>query len=233
MLELYQAYADFEDIMNLTEELVSSLVEDLFGTTKLTYQDTEIDFTRPWKRIKMKDAVKDATGFDLDSINSDEEALNLVKSMNIPLEKDKAYTKYGLLNLLFEEKVEATLMNPTFITEYPKEISPLSKNKKDSVDFVDRFEMFIYGREHANAFSELNDPVEQKERFDAQEKMKEAGDDEAHETDLDYIRALEYGMPPAGGLGIGIDRLTMLLTDSFSIRDVLLFPALKKEDFEL
>ena len=181
----------------------------------------------------MKDAVKDATGFDLDSINSDEEALNLVKSMNIPLEKDKAYTKYGLLNLLFEEKVEATLMNPTFITEYPKEISPLSKNKKDSVDFVDRFEMFIYGREHANAFSELNDPVEQKERFDAQEKMKEAGDDEAHETDLDYIRALEYGMPPAGGLGIGIDRLTMLLTDSFSIRDVLLFPALKKEDFEL
>ena len=233
MLELYQAYADFEDIMNLTEELVSSLVEELFGTTKLTYQDTEIDFTRPWKRIKMKDAVKDATGFDLDSINSDEEALNLVKSMNIPLEKDKAYTKYGLLNLLFEEKVEATLMNPTFITEYPKEISPLSKNKKDSVDFVDRFEMFIYGREHANAFSELNDPVEQKERFDAQEKMKEAGDDEAHETDLDYIRALEYGMPPAGGLGIGIDRLTMLLTDSFSIRDVLLFPALKKEDFEL
>ena len=233
MLELYQAYADFEDIMNLTEELVSSLVEELFGTTKLTYQDTEIDFTRPWKRIKMKDAVKDATGFDLDSINSDEEALNLVKSMDIPLEKDKVYTKYGLLNLLFEEKVEATLMNPTFITEYPKEISPLSKNKKDSVDFVDRFEMFIYGREHANAFSELNDPVEQKERFDAQEKMKEAGDDEAHETDLDYIRALEYGMPPAGGLGIGIDRLTMLLTDSFSIRDVLLFPALKKEDFEL
>ena len=233
MLELYQAYADFEDIMNLTEELVSSLVEELFGTTKIHYQDTEIDFTRPWKRIKMKDVVKEATGFDFDAVNSDEEALNLVKSMGVPLEKDKSYTKYGLLNLLFEEKVESTLMNPTFITEYPKEISPLSKNKKDSIDFVDRFELFIYGREHANAFSELNDPVEQKSRFDDQEKMKEAGDDEAHETDLDYIRALEYGMPPAGGLGIGIDRLTMLLTDSFSIRDVLLFPALKKEDFEL
>lgn len=233
MLELYQAYADYEDIMNLTEELINSLVVELHGKTNITYQDATINFATPWKRVRMKDIVKDVTGYDIDSITSAEEAVNKAKELGIELEKDKVYTKYGILNLLFEEKVEGTLMNPTFITDYPKEISPLSKNKKGSEDFVDRFELFIYGREHANAFSELNDPVEQKSRFDDQEKMKEAGDDEAHETDLDYIRALEYGMPPAGGLGIGIDRLVMLLTNSFSIRDVLLFPALKKEDFEL
>lgn len=233
MLELYQSYADYEDIMNLTEELINSLVTELHGKSKIIYQDTEIDFTAPWKRIKMKDIVKEHTGYDIDTVTSDEEAVSKAKELGIELEKDKVYTKYGILNILFEEKVESTLIDPTFIIDYPKEISPLSKNKKDSEDFVDRFELFIYGREHANAFSELNDPIEQKSRFDDQEKMKEAGDDEAHETDLDYIRALEYGMPPAGGLGIGIDRLVMLLTNSFSIRDVILFPALKKEDFEL
>ena len=233
MLELYQAYADYEDIMNLTEELINSLVVELHGKTEIAYQDATINFAAPWKRIRMKDIVKDTTGYDIDAITSDEEAVKKAKELGIELEKDKVYTKYGILNLLFEDKVESTLMDPTFITDYPKEISPLSKNKEGSEDFVDRFELFIYGREHANAFSELNDPVEQKSRFDDQEKMKEAGDDEAHETDLDYIRALEYGMPPAGGLGIGIDRLVMLLTNSFSIRDVILFPALKKEDFDL
>ena len=233
MLELYQAYADYEDIMNLTEDLICHLVKELYGTMEIAYGEEKINFEKPWKRIKMKDIVKETTGFDFDQIQSDEEAVGKAKELGIALDKDTVYTKYGILNLIFEEKVESTLINPTFVIEYPKEISPLSKNKKDSEDFVDRFELFIYGREHANAFSELNDPVEQKNRFDAQEKMKEAGDDEAHETDLDYVRALEYGMPPAGGLGIGIDRLTMLLTNSASIRDVILFPTLRKEDLEL
>ena len=181
----------------------------------------------------IKEAVKEATGFDFDSISSDEEAVEKAKEFGIPLEKDKTYTKFGILNLFFEEKVEETLINPTFITEYPKEISPLSKNQKGETEWVDRFELFISGREFANAYSELNDPRDQKERFEEQVKLKEAGDDEAQGMDLDYIRALEYGMPPAGGLGIGIDRLVMLQTNSASIRDVILFPTLRKEDIEL
>ena len=171
----------------------------------------------------------DANGFDKVA----KELVRAAKELGIPLEKDKTYTKYGILNLIFEEKVEETLINPTFIIEYPKEISPLSKNKKGETDWVDRFELFISGREFANAYSELNDPRDQQERFEEQVKMKEAGDDEAQNMDLDYIRALEYGMPPAGGLGIGIDRLVMLQTNSASIRDVILFPTLRKEDIEL
>ena len=177
----------------------------------------------------MKQIVKDTTGFDFDAMNSDEEAISFAKELGIELEKDKKYTKFGILNLLFEEKVESTIIDPTFVTDYPKEISPLAKNSAGETEWVDRFEIFITGREYGNAYSELNDPKDQKERFEEQVKAKEAGDDEASEMDLDYIRALEYGMPPAGGLGIGIDRLVMLLTNSASIRDVILFPTLKKE----
>ena len=177
----------------------------------------------------MADIVKEKTGFDIHKVTSDEEAINFAKSIDIPLDPKVKYTKYGILNLLFEEKVESTLINPTFVTTYPKEISPLSKNSYKSEDWVDRFELFITGREYGNAYSELNDPMEQKARFEDQVKKKQEGDDEACDMDLDYIRALEYGMPPAGGLGIGIDRLTMLLTNSASIRDVILFPTLKKE----
>ena len=173
--------------------------------------------------------LKKKTGFDINTISNDEEAVDFAKNLGIELDEKVKYTKYGILNLLFEEKVEETLINPTFITTYPKEISPLSKNSYKSEDWVDRFELFITGREYGNAYSELNDPIEQKSRFEDQVKKKQQGDDEACDMDLDYIRALEYGMPPAGGLGIGIDRLTMLLTNSMSIRDVILFPTLKKE----
>ena len=233
MMELYQAYADYVDMMNITEDLISKLTFELHGTYEIEYEGKKIDMTSPWRRVKMKDIVKEVAGFDFDSVTSDEDAVNKAKELGIPLEKDKTYTKYGILNLIFEEKVEETLINPTFIIEYPKEISPLSKNKKGETDWVDRFELFISGREFANAYSELNDPRDQQERFEEQVKMKEAGDDEAQNMDLDYIRALEYGMPPAGGLGIGIDRLVMLQTNSASIRDVILFPTLRKEDIEL
>ena len=233
MMELYQAYADYVDMMNITEDLISKLTFELHGTYEIEYEDKKINMKSPWRRVKMKDIVKEVTGFDFDTVISDEDAVAKAKEIGIPLEKDKTYTKYGILNLIFEEKVEETLINPTFIIEYPKEISPLSKNKKGETDWVDRFELFISGREFANAYSELNDPRDQKERFEEQVKMKEAGDDEAQNMDLDYIRALEYGMPPAGGLGIGIDRLVMLMTNSASIRDVILFPTLRKEDIEL
>ena len=230
MMELYQAYADYVDMMNITEDLISKLTFELHGTYEIEYENKKINMKSPWRRVKMKDIVKEVTGFDFDTVTSDEDAVAKAKEIGIPLEKDKTYTKYGILNLIFEEKVEETLINPTFIIEYPKEISPLSKNKKGETDWVDRFELFISGREFANAYSELNDPRDQKERFEEQVKMKEAGDDEAQNMDLDYIRALEYGMPPAGGLGIGIDRLVMLMTNSASIRDVILFPTLRKED---
>jgi len=233
MMELYQAYADYVDMMNITEDLISKLTFELHGTYEIEYENKKINMKSPWRRVKMKDIVKEVTGFDFDTVTSDEDAVAKAKEIGIPLEKDKTYTKYGILNLIFEEKVEETLINPTFIIEYPKEISPLSKNKKGETDWVDRFELFISGREFANAYSELNDPRDQKERFEEQVKMKEAGDDEAQNMDLDYIRALEYGMPPAGGLGIGIDRLVMLMTNSASIRDVILFPTLRKEDIEL
>ena len=233
MMELYQAYADFNDMMDLTEDLISRLTLELHGKYEIEYEDKTINMAKPWRRVTMKDIVKETTGFDFDTVNSDEDAINKAKEMNIPLEKDRTYTKYGILNLIFEEKVEETLLNPTFITEYPKEISPLSKNQKGETEWVDRFELFISGREFANAYSELNDPRDQKERFEEQVKLKESGDDEAQGMDLDYIRALEYGMPPAGGLGIGIDRLVMLQTNSASIRDVILFPTLRKEDIEL
>ena len=233
MMELYQAYADYEDMMNLTEDIIYSLTEKLHKTTEIEYEGQPVSMAKPWARIPMKVAVKNVTGYDIDAITTDEEAILKAKELGIPLDKNKTYTKFGLLNLIFEEKVESTLVNPTFITDYPAEVSPLSKNSKGSTDWVDRFELFIVGREYANAFSELNDPMIQKERFETQVAMKDAGDDEAQWMDLDYIRALEYGMPPAGGLGLGIDRLVMLLTNSQSIRDVILFPTLRREDIEL
>lgn len=233
MMELYQAYADYNDMMNLTEDLISSLTFELYGKYEIEYEDKMINLAKPWRRVTMKEIVKETTGFDFDTVLDDADAVEKAKAIGIPLDKDRVYTKYGILNTIFEEKVEETLLNPTFITDYPKEISPLAKNQKGETDWVDRFELFISGREFANAYSELNDPRDQKERFEEQVKLKEAGDDEAQGMDLDYIRALEYGMPPAGGLGIGIDRLTMLLTNSASIRDVILFPTLRKEDIEL
>ena len=229
MMELYQAYADFNTMMNLAEDLISSLTFKLYGKYEIEYEGKSINLAKPWRRVTMSDIVKEKTGFDINTISNDEEAVDFAKNLGIELDEKVKYTKYGILNLLFEEKVEETLINPTFITTYPKEISPLSKNSYKSEDWVDRFELFITGREYGNAYSELNDPIEQKARFEDQVKKKQQGDDEACDMDLDYIRALEYGMPPAGGLGIGIDRLTMLLTNSMSIRDVILFPTLKKE----
>ena len=229
MMELYQAYADFNDMMDLTEDLLSEMAKHLYDTYEIPYGEYTVNMAKPWRRVTMRDIVKEKTGFDFNLMNSDEEAIEFAKNLGIELDKTKTYTKFGILNLLFEEKVESTIVNPTFVTEYPKEISPLSKNMEGESEWVDRFELFITGREYGNAYSELNDPQDQKERFEEQVRAKENGDDEAGEMDLDYIRALEYGMPPAGGLGIGIDRLVMLMTNSQSIRDVILFPTLKKE----
>lgn len=229
MMELYQAYSDYIGMMNITEDLISSLTYHLEGKYEITYEDKLVNMAKPWRRVTMSDIVKEYTNFDIENINSDEEAVEFAKNLGIHLDKDKKYTKFGILNLLFEEKVEHNIVNPTFVMKYPKEISPLAKNSQGSTDWVDRFELFIVGREFGNAYSELNDPKDQKERFEEQVKAKENGDEEAAEMDLDYIRALEYGMPPAGGLGIGMDRLVMLLTNSSSIRDVIMFPTLKKE----
>ncbi|VWL85670.1 lysine--tRNA ligase [Oceanivirga miroungae] len=229
MMELYQAYADYNTMMDISEDLISSLAFHLYGKYELEYEDKSVNLAKPWRRVRMQDIVKEVTSYDIETIKSDEEATLFAKNLGVELDNKVTYTKYGILNLLFEEKVEHTLINPTFVTTYPKEISPLSKNSQNSEDWVDRFELFITGREYGNAYSELNDPVDQKERFEQQVAKKEAGDEEATDMDQDYIRALEYGMPPAGGLGIGIDRLCMLLTNSSSIRDVILFPTLKKE----
>lgn len=229
MMELYQAYADFNTMMDITEDLISSLTYHLYGKYEIEYEDKIVNMAKPWKRITMQEIVKDHTGYDIELISSDKEAIDFAKNLGLHLDEKQTYTKFTILNLLFEEKVEHTIINPTFITKYPKEISPLSKNSYQSEEWVDRFELFITGREYGNAYSELNDPLDQKARFQDQVNKKLSGDDEASDMDLDYIRALEYGMPPAGGLGIGIDRLVMLLTNSSSIRDVILFPTLKKE----
>ena len=229
MMELYQAYADYNTMMDITEDLISSLCMHLHKKHEIEYEGQTVNLAKPWRRVTMQDIVMEKTGYDIEKMQSDEQAVNFAKELGIHLEENKTYTKYGILNLLFEEKVESTIVNPTFVTKYPKEISPLSKNSQNSEDWVDRFELFITGREYGNAYSELNDPRDQKERFEDQVNKKNLGDDEACDMDYDYIRALEYGMPPAGGLGIGIDRLCMLLTNSSSIRDVILFPTLKKE----
>ena len=225
MLEFYQAYADYEDIMNLTEELLRDVTMKVLGTTKVVYGGEEIDLGKPFERITMVDAVKKYTGVDFNEIHTLEEARAVAKEHNIQYEE--RHLKGDILNLFFDEFVEDKLIQPTFLMGHPVEISPLSKRNKDNPGYTERFELFITGREFANAFSELNDPIDQKERFEHQLELKAQGDEEATDMDNDFITALEYGLPPTGGFGMGVDRLVMLLTNQPSIRDVLLFPTMK------
>ena len=225
-IELYAAYEDYNDMMDITEEIFSKVAMKVLGTTKINYQGVDIDLTPSWKRISMIDSIREACGIDFNTINTDEEALNIAKEKGIEVPEIKK-TRGDIISLFFDEYVEKTLVQPTFIYDYPVEISPLAKRKKSDLRLTERFEVFIGGREYGNAFSELNDPIDQYERFKKQVEARDAGDDEAGMMDEDFINALEYGMPPTGGLGIGIDRLIMLLTDSASIRDVLLFPTMK------
>lgn len=226
MIELYEAYADYKDIMALTETLIAHIAQEVLGTTKISYQGQEVDLTPQWRRVSMVDVVKETTGVDFSQQMTDEEAHALAKAHNVKVEPHMTFGH--ILNAFFEEFVEHTLIQPTFVTGHPVAISPLAKKNDLDPRFTDRFELFIVAREHANAFTELNDPIDQRQRFESQLVEKEQGNDEAHEMDEDFIRALEYGMPPTGGLGIGIDRLVMLLTDAPSIRDVLLFPAMRE-----
>lgn len=223
-IEFYQAYADYTDTMDITEGILLNAAKTVLGTTTINYQGTEIDLANV-RRVSMNDAVKEATGKDFLACNTVEEARALADSIQIPYEERHGIG--GILNQAFEEKVEETLIQPTFITNHPTEISPLAKRNDKDPRITDRFEFFIYGRELANGFTELNDPIDQEGRFLDQLKQREAGDDEAHAMDRDYITAMEYGLPPTSGVGIGIDRLVMLLTDSASIRDVLFFPTMK------
>ena len=225
MMEIYEAYKDYNDMMELTEQLISSVAKEVLGSDKVMYQGKEIDFSAPWERITMVDAVKKYSGVDFNEINTDEEARNAARQNRLPV-KDN-YSWGEIVNLFFEEKVEKNLIQPTFIYDYPIEISPLTKKKSSNPRLTERFEFFISGWEFGNAYSELNDPIDQKERFLKQVEERESGNEEANMMDEDFVNALEYGMPPTGGLGIGIDRLVMLLTDSYSIRDVLLFPTMK------
>lgn len=229
MIELYEAYADYNDIMKLTENMVAHIAKKVLGTTTIQYGDYEINLEPEWTRLHMVDAIKQHSGADFWNPMSVEEARELAKEHNVEI---KNTMEVGhIINEFFEQKVEDKLIQPTFIYGHPVEISPLAKKNDEDPRFTDRFELFIVAREHANAFTELNDPIDQKERFEAQLKEREEGNDEAHMMDDDYIEALEYGMPPTGGLGIGIDRLVMLLTNAPSIRDVLLFPAMRhKQD---
>lgn len=223
-IEIYQAYADYRDLMDITEGIVRESAKTVLGTEKFTYQGVEIDLANV-RRVSMNDAVKEATGKDFLAAKDVAEARAMADEIGVPYEERHGIG--GILNAAFEEKVEASLMQPTFITGHPTEISPLAKRNPENPMITDRFEFFIYGRELANGFTELNDPIDQRERFVEQMKQREAGDDEAHMMDEDFVTALEYGLPPTGGLGIGVDRLVMLLTDSPSIRDVLLFPTMK------
>ncbi|XOK61433.1 lysine--tRNA ligase [Paenibacillus elgii] len=230
MIELYEAYADYKDIMKLTEEMIAHIAQEVLGTTKITYQDQEIDLAPSWRRVSMVDAIKEVTGVDFSVQMTDEEAHRLAKEHKVPVEPMMTFGH--IVNQFFETFVEETLIQPTFITGHPVAISPLAKKNEQDPRFTDRFELFIVAREHANAFTELNDPIDQRERFEAQLVEREQGNDEAHEMDEDFVRALEYGMPPTGGLGIGIDRLVMLLTNAPSIRDVLLFPLMRERQGE-
>ena len=229
MLELYQAYGDMESIMDLTEDIITHLSKKVLQTTKLTYNDKTIDLSKPWKRVHMVDAVKDKLGIDFkDSSMTYEKAKSF--AIDKGLEVPNHFTGTGhILDLLFETYVEEDIVQPTFIYGHPVEISPLAKKNADDPRFTDRFELFIDGREYGNAFTELNNPIDQKARFEAQLKEKDLGNVETVEMDLDYIEALEYGMPPAGGLGLGIDRFIMLFTNSRSIRDVILFPHMRQK----
>lgn len=225
MIELYEAYADYKDIMALTENLISHIAEEVLGTQVINYQGHEVNLKPQWRRVSMVDAVKEVTGVDFGVQMTNEEAHRLASEHKVPVEPHMTFGH--ILNAFFEQFVEETLIQPTFVTGHPVEISPLAKKNDHDPRFTDRFELFIVAREHANAFTELNDPIDQRQRFEGQLAEREQGNDEAHEMDDDFIRALEYGMPPTGGLGIGVDRLIMLLTDAASIRDVLLFPHMR------
>ncbi len=225
MIELYEAYADYEDIMELTENLVAHIAQEVLGSTTIPYGDYEIDLQPKWTRLHMVDAIKQYTGVDFWDDVSDDRAKQLAKEHNVKIQETMTYGH--IVNEFFEQLVEEKLIQPTFIYGHPVEISPLAKKNKKDPRFTDRFELFIVAREHANAFTELNDPLDQRERFEAQVKERAQGNDEAHPMDEDFLESLEFGMPPTGGLGIGIDRLVMLLTNSPSIRDVLLFPHMR------
>ncbi len=228
-VEIYQAFSNYEDMMNLTEDLISEIVLEICQSLEINYQDQNINFSKPWAKISMKEAVKKYTGIDFDSFDGNIEQLKIsLKQINIhvPAEIDSVGK---LLNEVFEQKVEAQLIQPTFILDYPVEISPLARRHSINSDYVQRFELFIAGRELANAFSELIDPIDQRSRLELQQSLKDAGNLEAHGIDEDFLHALEIGMPPTGGLGIGIDRLIMLITNSSSIRDVIPFPLMKPE----
>ena len=225
-IELYAAYENYHDMMDITEEIFQKCAMKVCGTTKITYQGTEIELGGKWKRVSMIDSIKDVTGIDFNTINTDEEAVALAKERNIEIPAGKE-TRGHIISLFFDEYVESTIVQPTFIYDYPVEISPLAKKSPKDPRLTERFESFICCREYGNAFSELNDPIDQYERFKEEIAAREAGDEEAGMMDEDFVNALEYGMPPTGGLGIGIDRLIMLLTDAASIRDVLLFPTMK------
>lgn len=225
-LELYQAYTDYHGMMDLSERVISHCASAVLGTTKINYQGKEIDLTPPYRRLTMNDAVKEVKGVDFYGCKDDEEARALAKSIGLESD-DKEATMGKLLSLAFEAYVEDTLIQPTFVMDHPIEVSPLAKRKADRPNITERFELFIVGKEYANAFSELNDPIDQRLRFEMQMKEREKGDDEAQVMDEDFCLALEYGMPPTGGIGFGVDRLVMLLTDSSTIRDVLLFPTMK------
>ena len=225
LLELYQAYTDYNGMMDLTEDLIRTVAKKVLGTARVVYDGNEIDLEKPFERLSMAGAVKKYSGVDFSAVSTLEEARELAKAHHI--EYEERHQKGDILNLFFEAYVEEHLIQPTFILGHPVEISPLAKRMPESPEYTERFELFIVGREHANAFSELNDPVDQRERFEAQAALKAAGDEEASDVDEDFLTALEYGMPPTGGLGIGVDRLVMLLTGCASIRDVLLFPTMK------
>jgi lysyl-tRNA synthetase class 2 len=231
MLEFYQAYATYEDLMDLVEKLFQTVAERVLGGQKLTYQGTEIQMKSPWERISVEDAIVKYTEFkDRSQLRSREALLAYGKKKGLPMNpKD---TTGGLMMVIFDHEIESQLIQPTFVTQYPLDISPLSRQNEKDPFLVDRFELYIYGREMANAFSELNDPIDQKKRFEAQVQAKNAGNEEACDMDLDYVTALEYGMPPTAGCGIGIDRLAMLFTDSPSIRDVILFPLMRPTQTE-
>ena len=228
LMELYQAYTDYEGMMELTESMFRYLAETVLGSTKFTYNGIELDFGKPFERITMIDCIKKYAGIDFDQVETDEEAKALAKEHHI--EYEERHTKGEIVNLFFEEYCEKNLIQPTFVTDHPLAISPLTKKKPEDPTKVERFELFINTWEMCNAYSELNDPIDQRERFAAQDAAFEAGDEEANHTDEDFLNALSIGMPPTGGIGYGIDRLVMLLTDSQAIRDVLLFPTMKSLD---
>ena len=228
LMELYQAYTDYHGMMDLTENLYRYVAQEVLGTTKIVFNGIEMDLGKPFERITMLDAVKKYSGVDFNEINTTEEAHAVAKEHHVEFEKH--HKKGDILNLFFEEFVEDHLVQPTFVMDHPIEISPLTKKKPEDPNYVERFEFFMNGWEMANAYSELNDPIDQRERFKAQEELLALGDEEANTTDEDFLYALELGMPPTGGIGFGIDRMTMLLTDSQAIRDVILFPTMKPLD---